>query len=107
LARGRAAARRAARGRGRLRRRRADARGRGRRQVRGGLRRADRRHPREARRAGPNLTESRDLVERIWSRDPTVWTGADEARWLGWPDGPSRMSEGGDPLLTPPADLAR
>jgi len=30
------------------------------------------------------LTGSRDLVERIWSRDPTVWTGADEARWLGW-----------------------
>ncbi len=30
---------------------------------------------------------------RLWQRDPTVWTGADEGRWLGWldvpaPDGP-------------------
>ena len=31
------------------------------------------------------------LVERIWSRDPTVWTGADEAQWLGWLDEPIRM----------------
>ena len=23
-------------------------------------------------------------VERIWARDATVWTGADEAAWLGW-----------------------
>ena len=33
------------------------------------------------------------LVERIWSRDPTVWTGADEAQWLGWLDEPQRMRE--------------
>jgi glucose-6-phosphate isomerase len=45
------------------------------------------------------LTEQRDLVERIWSRDPTVWTGKDEGRWLGWLDGPSRMSEDVDLLL--------
>ena len=25
-----------------------------------------------------------DVVRRIWARDPTVWTGADEDRWLGW-----------------------
>ncbi len=30
---------------------------------------------------------------RLWQRDPTVWTGGDEGRWLGWldvpaPDGP-------------------
>src|SRR5688572_27562408 len=25
-----------------------------------------------------------DLVRRIWARDPTVWTGEDEDRWLGW-----------------------
>jgi transaldolase / glucose-6-phosphate isomerase len=30
------------------------------------------------------------LVERIWERDPTVWTGTDEAKWLGWLDEPSR-----------------
>ena len=36
-------------------------------------------------------TERRELVERIWSRDPTIWTGKDEAKWLGWLDEPSRM----------------
>ncbi|HKY22888.1 MAG TPA: bifunctional transaldolase/phosoglucose isomerase [Vicinamibacterales bacterium] len=25
-----------------------------------------------------------DVVRRIWARDMTVWTGADEDRWLGW-----------------------
>jgi hypothetical protein len=44
-------------------------------------------------------TERRGLVERIWSRDPTVWTGTDEAMWLGWLDEPSRMREDVDPLL--------
>ena len=34
-----------------------------------------------------------DLVDRIWERDPTVWTGADEAKWLGWLDEPRRMRE--------------
>ncbi|HWH55706.1 MAG TPA: hypothetical protein VNT04_09035 [Gaiellaceae bacterium] len=33
------------------------------------------------------------LVERIWARDPTVWTGGDEADWLGWLDEPQRMRE--------------
>jgi transaldolase/glucose-6-phosphate isomerase len=33
------------------------------------------------------------LVERIWERDPTVWTGHDEAHWLGWLDEPLRMRE--------------
>jgi glucose-6-phosphate isomerase len=33
------------------------------------------------------------LVERIWERDPSVWTGADEAQWLGWLDEPQRMRE--------------
>jgi glucose-6-phosphate isomerase len=39
-----------------------------------------------------------DLVDRIWERDPTVWTGADEARWLGWLDEPRRMAERVDEL---------
>jgi transaldolase / glucose-6-phosphate isomerase len=25
-----------------------------------------------------------DKVRRLWARDPTVWTGDDEAKWLGW-----------------------
>jgi transaldolase/glucose-6-phosphate isomerase len=41
-----------------------------------------------------------DLVERIWARDPTVWTGADEAQWLGWLDEPQRMQEQLDDVLS-------
>ncbi len=44
-------------------------------------------------------TERRELVARIWSRDPTVWTGKDEARWLGWLDEPSRMRDDVGPFL--------
>jgi transaldolase / glucose-6-phosphate isomerase len=34
-----------------------------------------------------------ELIDRIWERDSTVWTGADEAKWLGWLDEPKRMHE--------------
>ena len=40
-----------------------------------------------------------ELVERIWAHDATVWTGADEAQWLGWLDEPRRMREDVDLLL--------
>jgi hypothetical protein len=36
---------------------------------------------------------STDLVEGIWERDPTVWTGGDEAQWLGWLDEPLHVQE--------------
>jgi hypothetical protein len=39
------------------------------------------------------------LVERIWARDPTVWTGKDEGEWLGWLDQPWRMREDVDLLM--------
>src|SRR5262245_53071895 len=26
----------------------------------------------------------RGRIERLWARDPRVWTGTDEASWLGW-----------------------
>jgi hypothetical protein len=39
------------------------------------------------------VTSQHELVERIWSRDATVWTGTDEDRWLGWLDEPKRMQE--------------
>jgi glucose-6-phosphate isomerase len=39
------------------------------------------------------------LVERIWERDPTVWTGSGEEKWLGWLDEPQRMRERLDDLL--------
>jgi transaldolase/glucose-6-phosphate isomerase len=34
-----------------------------------------------------------EIVERIWARDPSLWTGSDEAQWLGWLDEPWRMRE--------------
>jgi len=40
-----------------------------------------------------------ELVERIWARDATLWTGADEAKWLGWLDEPMRMRDRRDELL--------
>ena len=35
-----------------------------------------------------------ELVDRIWARDPTIWTGTDEAHWLGWLDEPGGCSSG-------------
>ena len=40
-----------------------------------------------------------ELVERIWERDPSVWTGRDEPHWLGWLDEPARMRERAHELL--------
>jgi transaldolase / glucose-6-phosphate isomerase len=37
--------------------------------------------------------ETAELVERLWARDASLWTNADEGRWLGWLDEPSRMLE--------------
>ena len=41
-----------------------------------------------------------EIVERIWSRDAALWTGADEAKWLGWLDEPWRMREDVELLLS-------
>jgi len=40
-----------------------------------------------------------EIVERIWERDATLWTGADEAKWLGWLDEPWRIREDVDLLM--------
>jgi transaldolase / glucose-6-phosphate isomerase len=45
-----------------------------------------------------------DLVDRIWARDPTVWTGGDEGNWLGWLDEPARMQERLEGLDVPSFD---
>ena len=37
--------------------------------------------------------DTAEVVERIWARDATLWTGTDESRWLGWLDEPARMQE--------------
>jgi hypothetical protein len=42
--------------------------------------------------------DTADLVERLWARDATLWTGRDESRWLGWLDEPSRTRERVDEL---------
>jgi transaldolase / glucose-6-phosphate isomerase len=34
-----------------------------------------------------------DLIEGIWERDSTVWTGSGEAHWLGWLDEPLHVQE--------------
>jgi Phosphoglucose isomerase len=34
-----------------------------------------------------------EILERIWERDATLWTGHDEAKWLGWLDEPARMQQ--------------
>jgi glucose-6-phosphate isomerase len=39
------------------------------------------------------VATQQELVERIWARDATVWTGTDEDKWLGWLDEPRRMQE--------------
>ncbi len=44
------------------------------------------------------VEQQQELVERIWGRDPTLWTGQDEDRWLGWLDEPKRMQERVDDL---------
>jgi transaldolase / glucose-6-phosphate isomerase len=46
-----------------------------------------------------------ELVERIWARDPSVWTGGDEASWLGWLDEPIRMQERLGELAALPRDF--
>jgi transaldolase / glucose-6-phosphate isomerase len=39
------------------------------------------------------VATQQELVERIWERDGTLWTGTDEDKWLGWLDEPKRMQE--------------
>jgi glucose-6-phosphate isomerase len=40
-----------------------------------------------------------EIVERIWARDASLWTGADEADWLGWLDEPQRLRDEANLLL--------
>jgi transaldolase / glucose-6-phosphate isomerase len=47
-----------------------------------------------------------EVVERIWARDATLWTGRDEAKWLGWLDEPMRMRSRVGDLLQFVEDLA-
>jgi transaldolase/glucose-6-phosphate isomerase len=40
-----------------------------------------------------SATTGAEIVERVWARDATLWTGADEGSWLGWLDEPWRTLE--------------
>jgi phosphoglucose isomerase-like protein len=44
------------------------------------------------------MIDRAELINGIWERDPSVWTGGDEAKWLGWLDEPRRMGERIDEL---------
>jgi glucose-6-phosphate isomerase len=46
-----------------------------------------------------------EIVERIWERDATLWTGADEAQWLGWLDEPMRMLDRVDDVVRLASEL--
>jgi len=45
------------------------------------------------------------LIEGIWERDATTWTGGDEAHWLGWLDEPLHVQEGLDKIRRLAEDL--
>lgn len=40
-----------------------------------------------------------EVVRRIWDRDPSVWSGTDEDRWLGWLDLPDQERSAIGPAL--------
>jgi hypothetical protein len=46
-----------------------------------------------------------ELIEGIWQRDASVWTGGDEADWLGWLDEPLRVREQLDSIARLAEDL--
>ena len=46
-------------------------------------------------------------VARLWARDTSLWTGADEDRWLGWLDAPETAREAIDELQAFAKELAR
>lgn len=46
-------------------------------------------------------------VRRLWDRDASLWTNADEARWLGWLDGPRMAREAVTGLKPFVEDIAR
>lgn len=51
--------------------------------------------------------KAEDRVRRLWARDASLWTGADEARWLGWLDAPSAGREAARELRAFGDEIAR
>ena len=54
--------------------------------------------------AAASTVNRAELIDRIWERDPTVWTGADEAKWLGWLDEPASGCASASPSSSQFAD---
>jgi transaldolase/glucose-6-phosphate isomerase len=50
-------------------------------------------------------SNSNGTVARIWARDASLWTGGDEASWLGWLDIADRQLDNVDSLLAVAEDV--
>lgn len=46
-------------------------------------------------------------VERLWKKDAQLWTGADEAQWLGWLDAPEQAQRALRELATFAAEVQK
>ena len=62
--------------------------------------------------AGPveaNIDDWRagDKVRRFWQHDASLWTGTDEANWMGWLDITADQIAHGDQLRTAVADVKK
>ena len=51
--------------------------------------------------------DSARSTARLWDRDASVWTGADESRWLGWLDAPADVAPAIEDLRAFAADVQR
>ena len=50
--------------------------------------------------------DAADGTRRLWARDSSLWTGADEAKWLGWLDGVADQTANIAQLRAVAADIA-
>ena len=48
-----------------------------------------------------------DKVRRLWKHDASLWTGTDEAKWLGWLDITAEQIAHGDKLRAAVADVKK
>ncbi len=55
--------------------------------------------------AGLEAWRAQDGTARLWARDASLWTGGDEARWLGWLDAPALALERAGELAAFGADV--
>jgi transaldolase/glucose-6-phosphate isomerase len=58
-------------------------------------------------RARIQVMRDHEVVRRIWDADPSVWSGADEDRWLGWLTLPMQMRPAVDEVVRFAGELKR